>query len=223
DAPDGADRITRDEAVMRRGKIVFANNCAECHSSKRPPPGTADEDEWFRQEVLKPDFRDHNFFSDERRYSGARIQTNHSRAAATNAKKDHIWEHFSSATYKELPEVSPIDVYNPYTGAWQKFQIPGGGPGYYRTPSLISLWSAAPFFHNNSLGQYTGDPSVEGRMAAFNDAVEKLLWPEKRLGTNSIWRTGNESALQLHVDVLPDGLRKILLRADKLDLFPGVD
>jgi hypothetical protein len=85
--------------------------------------------------------------------------------------------------------------------------IPSGGPGYYRTPSLISLWSSAPFFHNNALGKYTGDPSVAGRMAAFDDAVQKLLWPEKRLGIKSIWRTSRESNFEIHSSVLPEPLR----------------
>jgi hypothetical protein len=223
DAPGGKEHITADEEVMRRGKIVFAENCAECHSSKRPPEGATDEIAWFREEILKPDFRENNFFSDERRRSVARIRTNAGRAAGTNAKRGHVWSHFSSETYKNLPQIAPIDVYNPYTDQWEKFQIPGGGPGYYRTPSLISIWSSAPFFHNNALGIYTGDPSVKGRMKAFNDAVEKLLWPEKRLGPASIWRTTHECALQLHLEVLPKPLQKILLSLDKLNLSEGVD
>ena len=66
------------------------------------------------------------------------------------------------------------------------------GAGYYRVPSLVSLWSSAPFLHNNTLGKFNGDPSVAGRLEAFNDAIEKLLWPEKRLDKDSIWRTQNE-------------------------------
>jgi hypothetical protein len=189
---------------------MFAENCAECHSSKRPPAGTADDDEWFRQEALKADFRDDNFFSEEKRHSVSKIKTNAGRAAGTNAKKGHIWDAFSSETYKNLPAVEPIDVWNPYTGQNERFTIPGGGPGYYRTPSLISLWSSAPFFHNNALGQFTGDPSVKGRVDAFNDAVEKLLWPEQRLGTNSIWRTASECALQVQGAIIPEPLRTLL-------------
>jgi mono/diheme cytochrome c family protein len=223
DAPGGSEYITRDDEVMNRGKVVFATHCAECHSSKRPPPGTPQQEEWFRQEIMEPDFRDDNFFSDDRRHSVAKIGTNAGRAAATNAKKGHVWEHFSSATYKQLPQIAPINVFNPYTDQWEKFQIPGGGPGYYRTPSLVSLWSSAPFLHNNALGRYTGDPSVKGRMEAFQDAVEKLLWPEKRLGVDSIWRTTNECALQLHVDALPKTLRTVLLRLDRLDVSEGID
>jgi hypothetical protein len=41
------------------------------------------------------------------------------------------------------------------------------------------------------------DPSVTGRMTAFHDAVEKLLWPERRLGVQSIITTSVPS--ELHV------------------------
>ena len=209
DAPGGKDYITKDDAVMTRGKIVFAENCATCHSSKQPPAG-ANEDEWFRAEVLKPDFRDNNFFSDDRRYPITKIQSNASRALGTNAKRGHIWANFSSETYKELPSVGDIDVWNPYTGQTQKFTVEGGGPGYIRTASLISVWSSAPLLHNNALGKFTGDPSVPGRMEAFNDAITKLLWPEKRLGTNSIWRTTQECNLQVQLAALPPALSALL-------------
>ncbi|HBE16594.1 MAG TPA: hypothetical protein DDW51_02995, partial [Cyanobacteria bacterium UBA11367] len=78
--------------------------------------------------------------------------------------------------------------------------------GYYRTPSLISMWALAPYFHNDSLGNYNGDPSVAGRMAAFQDGVEKLLWPEKRDGLKSIKRT--EIATTLHLGKLQASVPK---------------
>jgi hypothetical protein len=206
DAPGGTNYITQDPAVMTRGKIVFAENCASCHSSKRPPAGV-DEDEWFRQEVVKPDFRDTNFFSDDRRYPITKIKSNAARACATNAKRGHVWNNFSSETYKDLPSVGDIEVWNPFTGETNKWTVPGGGPGYYRTASLISVWATAPLLHNNMLGKFTGDPSVAGRLEAFNDAIQKLLWPEKRLGTNSIWRTSRECNLQIQLAVIPEPLR----------------
>src|SRR5205085_535996 len=120
------------------------------------------------------------------------LETNASRALATNARSGHIWNNFSSDTYKRLPSPGSIEVWNPYTDANEQFTVPEGGPGYYRTPSLISCWSSAPFLHNNALGKFTGDPSVAGRMEAFGDAAQKLLWPDKRLGKDSIWRTTKE-------------------------------
>ena len=209
DAPGGKEFITKDEAVMNRGKLVFAANCAKCHSSKRPPKG-ANEGEWFAQEVMKPDFRANNFFSDERRYSVTKLETNASRAMGTNAASGHIWSNFSSDTYKSLPSVGNIEVWNPYTDANEQFAAPGGGRGYYRTPSLISCWSSAPFLHNNALGKFVNDPSVPSRMEAFNDAAQKLLWPDKRLGKDSIWRTTKECQFSLNGDYIPEPLRTLL-------------
>jgi hypothetical protein len=47
-------------------------------------------------------------------------------------------------------------------------------------------------------------------MDAFNDAVEKLLWPEKRLGKASIWRTTRECSLQLEGAAMPEPYRTLL-------------
>ncbi|MEO7597913.1 MAG: hypothetical protein ABIV50_03205 [Opitutus sp.] len=209
DAPGGKAYLTSDPAILKQGAIAFAENCATCHSSKQPPEG-AEADVWFTDAVLKDDFRDGNFFADERRYPVSKIKTNAARAFGTNAKEGHIWHNFSSDTYKKLPAAEPIEVYNPYTDKMENFASPSGGPGYYRTASLISLWTSAPFLHNNALGKFTGDPSVAGRMEAFNDAAEKLLWPEKRLGKDSIWRTSRECNLQIQVAAMPTALRVLL-------------
>lgn len=207
--PVGKSFITQDAEQMTRGKVVFAENCATCHSSKRPPAGAVEED-WFREQVLTPDFRENNFYSDEKRYPVTVIQTNAARALGTNAMAGHVWDNFSSRTYKSLPSVGAIKVWNPYSGAEEDFVVEGGGPGYYRTPSLVSIWSSAPFLHNNALGESTTDPSVAGRIKAFDDAVEKLLWPEKRKGKDSIWRTSRACQLQLQASRLPDLLVKVL-------------
>ena len=89
-----------------------------------------------------------------------------------------MWDNFSSQTYKELFP-SPMS-WSFLIHSMKRIQLDSArktknvAPGYYRTPSLVSLWSSAPFLHNNVLGKFTGDPSVAGRMEAFNDAVEKL-------------------------------------------------
>ena len=125
---------------MRRGQIVFAENCARCHSSKQPPAGTATTQqqylEWMRSEVQKPDFLDNNFLSTEERIPIDVVQTNAARALATNATRGHVWDNFSSETYKTLPSAGEIDVQDPFDQSTQKFQASSGGPGYYRVPSL---------------------------------------------------------------------------------------
>jgi hypothetical protein len=214
DAPGGSDHITKDDARMTRGKIVFAEGCAGCHSSKQPPPNidpqSGEGRAWFRAEVVKPDFLENNFLSTDRRYPISKIETNSSRAFGTNAQAGHVWDNFSSQTYKDLPKVEEQEWYNPFDENHRiTFKPKGGGPGYYRVPSLVSIWSSAPFFNNNALGEFTGDPSVDGRLKAFDDAVQKLLWPEKRLGKDSIWRTQSECALSLRKEFVPLPLRAL--------------
>ena len=47
-------------------------------------------------------------------------------------------------------------------------------------------------------------------MEAFDDACEKLLWPEKRAGRESIWRTAAECTVQLPGAAIPEPLRTLL-------------
>ena len=185
DAPRGKAYLTKDKKVLAQGKTVFADTCAKCHSSKQPSAEIAADPEqakqWYRESVLSSDFLDHNFLSDDQRKPVTEIGTNAARALGTNASKGHVWEQFSSKTFKQLPSPGKLTLENPFDKDKPiDFEIPGGGTGYYRTPSLISVWSSAPLLHNNLLGEYTGDPSVAGRIEAFNDAIAKLLWPEKR-------------------------------------------
>ena len=50
---------------------------------------------------------------------------------------------------------------------------------------------------------------MAGRMDAFNDAAEKLLWPEKRLNKDSIWRTQNDCSLHLRKEFVPPLLKPL--------------
>jgi hypothetical protein len=243
DAPAGVGHLSKDNAVLNRGKIVFAETCARCHSSKLPDmvegldPGgcsgkdyltcwnkywastkTADFKGKMRQIVMKPDFLDGNFLSAEFRVPVTLLQTNACSPLATNAIAGNIWDNFSSQTYKELPSVGEITVYNPMTGAPRQFKMPGGGRGFTRPASLISLWSTAPFLLNNSVGKFNPSPSVEARLASFQDSIEKMLWPEMRdkdpvLGDKVpglIDRTTARSFLRVASGYVPDNLRGAL-------------
>jgi len=114
-----------------------------------------------------------------------------------------------------LPSVGAITVYDPFTGKPQQFQMPGGGRGYTRVPSLISLWSTAPYLLNNTIGKFNESPSVEARMEAFQDGIAKMLWPEKRdkdevLGDKvpgMIQRTTVTSWLRIPTGYLPDAVK----------------
>lgn len=186
-APGGGDYLAADAATLERGRTVFADHCAGCHSSKRPGfERREDPASWraaMREEVAKDDFLAGNFLSDDRRHPATAVGVNLTRSMATNALEGHVWQDFSSLTYKNLPPLGALELAHPFTsGESVDFCAPAGGRGYYRTTSLVGLWATAPFFHNNSVGRHVHDPSVAGRMRAFEDAAEQLLWPERRTG-----------------------------------------
>jgi hypothetical protein len=210
-APGASKYLTADEATLRRGRHAFARKCASCHSSKQPkgieptsPQGIA----WFENAVDQPDFLTDNFLGSEVRYPVTLIKTNAVRAVASNALAGHVWDNFSSATYKNLPSVGSIQIYDPFTKETRPWQVPGNGRGYYRPPSLVSMWASAPYLHHNAMGEHIHGVSVDDRMRAFNDGISKMLWPEQRLGEKSIWRTTAESWIQIPESYAPSFLRR---------------
>jgi hypothetical protein len=155
------------------------------------------------------------------------LQTNACSPLATNAIAGNIWDNFSSHTYQHLPSVGTITVHNPIDGTPWQYTLPGGGRGFTRPPSLISVWSTAPLLLNNAMGKFSWEPSVAARMASFNDAIEQLLWPEKRakdaiLGDKVpgyILRTTATSYIKVASGYLPAGLEKLLGWSDTLHRF----
>jgi mono/diheme cytochrome c family protein len=153
--------------------------------------GPAPADQYAEDSFIKD-----NFLSSEVRIPITLVGSNSGRSAGTNGKRGQVWDNFSSEGYKALPAVGQVRYYNPYSshtvdayGNNDSYLLEGGGPGYYRPASLISLWATAPYLHNNTLGLY--DPvlpgatsqnpgSVDARLAAFEDGIQKLLWYSKR-------------------------------------------
>jgi hypothetical protein len=189
-APDGVRYLTEDDATVTQGKQVLAKTCAACHSSKLPDqpagvalfsPAWADWTHPMTALVLAPDFLANNYLSTDRRYPISRIGTNACASLATNALRGHIWDNFSSETYKDLPAVGTIEVNHPFTGAPSPYAMPDGGRGYMRVLSLVSIWASTSYFHDNSLGRYI----------------------VKCLGMGSVYRTTAESWLVLDRDQLP--------------------
>lgn len=220
DADGGAQYLPKDVAQLTRGKVVFAENCATCHSSKRPPSGYSGTDiDWFRQAVQASDFLENNFLSDDARHPVSEIGTNSERAMGSNAIEGHIWQEFSSNTYKQQPSVRITDLVDPLHTSLRLLPVEAkGGRGYYRTATLANVWATAPFLHNNSLGLFNADPSVAGRLAAYQDAMEKLLWPERRVGLGTIRRTTRASTFRY-----PDGGSVCIARNTPIDVIANVD
>ncbi len=253
DAPGGAAYLTASPAVLNQGKMIFAERCARCHSSKLPTPapgldpggcsGSGYMDCWkkywawtktddfktkMRAIASAPDFIDNNYLAAEFRVPVTLLETNACSPLATNAIRDNIWDNFSSETYKQLPSVGEITYYDPISGAPRQYKMPAGGRGYTRPPSLISLWSTAPFLLNNSLGKFNASPSVEARMDSFQDSIKKMLWPELRdkdsvLGDKIVGmmdRTTTRSYLRIAPGYVPDNLRSLLPTGQRL--FPAL-
>lgn len=221
------------DAMLDRGKVVFAENCARCHSGKQPPlwtpgngPGKAGDVaiqspeyyDWMRAEVRKPDYLEHNFLSTEVRVTVTELGTNACSPLATNGLRGDIWDNFTSTTYKELPAVGKVTVYHPKTGEPWEYDMPGGGRGYTRPASLISLWSTAPFLLNNAVGPFYGEGSPAARMASFDESIHRMLWPETRrkdsvLGDKVpgyMQRTTTLSYLKIPTGYLPEKFRDLV-------------
>ncbi|MGZ3313531.1 MAG: hypothetical protein ACXU82_00090 [Caulobacteraceae bacterium] len=253
--PGGAVFLNDGADTVARGKQVFAETCARCHSSKLPPdavallspdkcegPGYLDcfkaywrnsQSTAFKQQmraiVEAPDFLDHNYLSADFRVPNTLLRTNACSPLATNALRGNIWDNFSSDTYKRLPSVGTITVTDPFTGEPRPYAMPAGGRGYTRPPSLISLWSSAPYLLNNTVGPFSyrkGDANgyayeaspmvgVSDRMGVFQPAIEQMLWPEKRqadsvLGAKAgglIDRTSETSWIVVAPAFVPGALR----------------
>ena len=120
--------LTKMPRRLERGKVVFAERCARCHSSKLPPtarrprPGERQRAElpaawnayweWTKTETFKTPMRRKSARAPtssratilssscacRSRCSDQRVQS-----AGTNAIRDNIWDNFSSESYKTLP------------------------------------------------------------------------------------------------------------------------
>jgi mono/diheme cytochrome c family protein len=185
--------------------------------------------EWAEKAVETPEFWQYNYLSTDYRVPISLVRTNSARGLATNALGGHMWSDFSSQSYKEMPfPPGGITYFDPFAGIEKQFtpqhKVPvgsppgGGGVGFYRPATLVSIWTTAPLLHNNSLGLFNNNPSVDGRLDAFDDAIRKLLWPAKRLESSSyngatkerltadhglIWRTPQATYLTLPGEQVP--------------------
>jgi hypothetical protein len=250
DAPGGRAYLSNDKQQLDRGKVVFAERCARCHSSKLPDEAfeffqdkacagadylkcwnnywTYSKSDAFKiamtRIAMADDFSSDNYFSTDLRVPVTLLETNACSSLATNALAGDIWDNFSSHTYKSLPSVGRITVHDPISGAPRPYDMPAGGRGYIRPPSLISLWSSAPFLLNNRLGDsyFYWSGSVADRMKSFNGSIEQLLWPERREGNRKYMTasgkevpgiidvTSETSYLRVPKGYLPDFLQQFV-------------
>lgn len=200
-----------------RGREVFADKCARCHSSIPELVGGAFRSRDFRARDasgMRADWlgSDESVFASE-------VGTHRCRSLHSNHMAGHIWEEYGSETLRVRPP--DPNIREPHDG----------GRSYYRNISLLSVWAHAPFLHNNSVGPelcgkpanemnnfyrspyvevngqalpvdkapgcWPYDPSVEGRFKLYVASMRDLLNPGRR--TLKISRIDND----IHVTLGP--------------------
>ena len=126
-----------------RGRQVFAQNCARCHSTQDGPVEARD----YHKESQIAGVRE-DWLGNDQATPASEVGTYGCRALHSNHMTGHVWEEYASETYRSRePDTNLADK-------------TGGGRGYYRNISLVDLWAHAPFLHNNAIGpELCGKPS----------------------------------------------------------------
>jgi hypothetical protein len=133
------------QGAIATGRGVFARTCAGCHSSQSPP---FDNVNFHATDPKDPTLR-LDFLSNEQPVLATRVGTYAGRAMHSNHMPSRVWAEYAALTLRERP-VDPA----------LREIMKGSGRGYYRPPTLLSLWTQAPFMHNNAIG-----PEICGKPA----------------------------------------------------------
>ncbi len=134
--------------AVSRGRAVFASNCARCHSSQGDPARPESFEKLsFREAGPEPTLR-LDWLGNDRRTSVHEVRTFPCRALHSNHMAGHVWQEYGSQTLREQAKDQDLG------------DLSGGGRGYYRNISLVSVWAHAPFMHNNAVGpELCGQPA----------------------------------------------------------------
>lgn len=190
------------KGAVARGRTLFAENCARCHSSIPEDKGGPFKNRSFREMDEKTGLRA-DWLGNDRPTKVTEVGTYRCRALHSNHMAGHVYQEYGSETTRARPPdpnlTEPAD----------------GGRGYYRNISLLSLWAHAPFMHNNAIGPelcgqpankdndfdreryvddqgvplpkdkqpacWSYDPSVEGRFKLYVESMNQLLNPKQRI------------------------------------------
>lgn len=188
------------KGAVSRGRDLFADNCARCHSSIPESVGGPFKSRDFRALDAKTGLRA-DWMGNDQSTLVSEVGTFRCRALHSNHMAGHVWQEYGSETMRgRTPDPSLKEPHD-------------GGRGYYRNISLLSVWAHAPLMHNNAMGpeicgkpkgkandfyrspyidRTTGkpladapscreyDPSVDGRFNLFVDSMKELLTPEDK-------------------------------------------
>ncbi len=190
--------------AVKRGREVFADKCARCHSSiPESAAGPFGNRDFNAVDETHPRRVRADFLGNDRPTAVTEVGTFRCRALHSNHVPGHLFGEYASDTLHAQPAVRDV----PESDGFKD-----GGRGYYRNISLVNLWATAPFMHNNAIGpelcgkpanaendfarsRYVGadgqplaqqppcvpfDPSVEGRFKLYKQSMHELLHPKER-------------------------------------------
>jgi hypothetical protein len=196
--------------AVSRGQKVFAENCARCHSSGKPPFEAIDFHAIDAKTGLRADWMGNDVPTPV-----TEVGTYRCRALHSNHMRGHVWDQFADENYHARPAVEGI------------LEPHDGGRGYYRNISLLNLWAHAPFLHNNSVGPelcgWGGDKSnsYEFYRASYVDASRPGLPPLPKGQQPACWKydPSVDGRFKLYVASMTDLLNpsKRVPKATKLD------
>ena len=190
--------------AVRRGRVLFAENCARCHSSLPDTPADS-----FKNRDFYAVAEDHprkvrkDFLGNDASTPATEVGTFRCRALHSNHVAGHLYSEYGSETLRGRAVVADIP---------ERKESKDNGRGYYRNISLLNVWATAPFMHNNAIGpeicgkpknaendffrsRYVDasgkpvdpqpqcmvyDPSVSGRFELYKKSMYDLLHPKER-------------------------------------------
>lgn len=188
------------KGAVTRGRVVFAENCARCHSSIPESIDGPYKNRDFLKVSDKTGLRA-DWMGNDQATPVSEVGTFRCRALHANHMAGHVWQEYGSDTLRaRAPDPNVRE--------------PGdGGRGYYRNVSLLNAWAHAPFMHNNAMGPelcggavntqnefyrppyvdekgaplvnapacWPYDPSVDGRFKLYKESMRQLLHPKERV------------------------------------------
>jgi hypothetical protein len=139
------------QGAVRRGRDLFAQNCARCHSSIPESQGGpfANRDFHAVNESHPRKVRA-DFLGNDQSTPVTEVGTFRCRALHSNHMAGHLYHEYGSETLRARNVVAAVPEQTP---------LKTGGRGYYRNVSLVNVWATAPFMHNNAIGpEICGNP-----------------------------------------------------------------
>jgi hypothetical protein len=190
------------KGAVTRGRKVFADKCASCHSSVPESEGGKFANRDFRALDAKTKLR-RDWLGNDQATPVSAVGTYRCRALHSNHMAGHIWYEYGSESLRARKPDPNVK------------EDSDGGRSFYRNVSLLSLWAHAPLMHNNAIGPeicgkpknkenyfyrssyvdrgtkqllkgtepacWPYDPSVEGRFKLYVASMTDLLNPAQRV------------------------------------------